>query len=85
LGPFYEATTLSGDAAMHRRAAGALRELAAACARRRVRAPETLPRLAWFLNRAGHYDEVVAVSETAEARRMQGVNGRTWRRSARQR
>jgi hypothetical protein len=72
---FYEAMKRSSDIALYRRAAAALRALANACAGRGVPAPVTLPwRLAWFLNRANQFEDAIAVSETAEARGMPGMN-----------
>jgi hypothetical protein len=72
---FYEAMKRSSDIGLYRRAAAALRALADACTGRGVRAPVTLPwRLAWFLNRAGQFEGAIAVSETAEARGMPGMN-----------
>lgn len=72
---FHEAMKRTSDIALYRRAAAALRALADACTVRGVRAPVTLPwRLAWFLNRTGQFEDAIAVSETAEARGMLGMN-----------
>ena len=71
LAAFYDAMKRSADAALYRRAAAALRAVAESSAR----APVTLPwRLAWFLNRTGQHEAAIAVSETPEARRLQGVD-----------
>jgi len=75
LAAFHEAMKRSPDAAVHRRAAAALRDVAAAQAGRGDPVPATLPwRLAWFLNRTGRYEDAIAVSETPEALRQQGMH-----------
>jgi hypothetical protein len=68
---FHEAMKRSSDVVVYRRAADALRWLGQS----NPHQPVTLPwRLAWFLNRAAQHEEAVAVSESPEAGRLQGMD-----------
>jgi len=74
LAAFYEAMKRSPDAAMHRRAAAALRTLAGDRHGGDPRLVSLLWRLAWFLNRTGQYEEAIALSETPAALDLQGMH-----------
>jgi hypothetical protein len=69
---FHEAMKRSADTALYRRAAAALQGLRESGGDRSLHS--LLWRLAWFLNRSGDHEAALAVSESPEATRLQGMN-----------